>query len=144
MMNQESCIKTSNNKYFNCPALMSDGRLFTDYRPSAYVNDLIRTQNKVYDSYQYRQFMIHNATKLMDVTDKYNYMKSGCPSCKYDNIPNEASCVYNKKFGLCQPNGNDGLGQNNYASPYEDAEPYNVKLNRGMPQPMRPTGRMFK
>ena len=35
-----NCNKTSNNKYFDCPALMSDGRVFTDYRPSSYVNDL--------------------------------------------------------------------------------------------------------
>ena len=29
-----NCNKTSNNKYFDCPALMSDGRIMTDYRSS--------------------------------------------------------------------------------------------------------------
>ena len=143
-MNHQSCNKTSNNKYFHCPALMSDGRAFTDYRPSGYVNDLIRLQNNVYDSYNYRQFLIHNAIKLMDVSDKYNTIKNGCPNCTYNVIPNSSTCVYNKKVGLCQPNGNFGLGQNNVASPYEDVEPYDIKMNQRMPQPMRPTGRMFK
>ena len=41
-----NCNKTSNNKYFNCPAKMSDGRHFTDYRPSCYVNNLLRYNNK--------------------------------------------------------------------------------------------------
>ena len=60
-----TCYKTSNNKYFDCPALMSDGRIFTDYRPSAYVNDLMRVQNKVYDSYNYRQFLINNGLNVI-------------------------------------------------------------------------------
>ena len=37
--------KTSNNKYFECPARMDDGRLFTDYSPSAVLNDVIRKNN---------------------------------------------------------------------------------------------------
>lgn len=133
-----SCMKTSNNKYFDCPALMADGRAFTDYRPSSYVNDLIRVQNKVYDSYSYRQFMIHNGLKIIDLNDKYNELKNGCPSCTYSDIPNEATCVYNKQFGLCMPNGCCGLGQNNYASPYEQPDNYNPKLEEKMPYPQRP------
>ena len=29
-----------NNKYLNCPALMSDGRQFTDYRANSKVNQV--------------------------------------------------------------------------------------------------------
>ena len=73
-MDKNTCFKTSNNKYFDCPALMSDGRAFTDYRPSNYVNDMIRINNKVYDSYNYRQFLINNAANLMKVNDEYNIL----------------------------------------------------------------------
>ena len=38
------CKKTSNNKYFNCPPRMDDGRHFTDYRPNDRVNNLIRNR----------------------------------------------------------------------------------------------------
>jgi len=110
-----SCNKTSNNKYFDCPALMADGRAFTDYRPSSYVDDTIRVQNRVFDSYSYRQFLIHNGLNIMETNNKYNDMKNGCASCSYNQIPTESTCVYNKQFGLCAPNAYNGLGQNNIA-----------------------------
>lgn len=134
-----TCYKTSNNKYFDCPALMSDGRIFTDYRPSAYVNDLMRIQNKVYDSYNYRQFLINNGLNVIKTNDMYNEMKNGCGQCKYAEIKNESTCVYNKKYGLCAPNGCNGLGQNNYASPEGAAAPYNPGYQVNMPTPMRPS-----
>ena len=33
-----SCNKSSNNKFFNSAARMSDGRNFTDYRPNHEIN----------------------------------------------------------------------------------------------------------
>jgi hypothetical protein len=50
-----SCNKTSNNKYFDCPARMDDGRGFTDYRPNSTVNDMIRYSNNIMGSNEYRQ-----------------------------------------------------------------------------------------
>jgi hypothetical protein len=120
---------------------MEDGRAFTDYRPSSYVNDLIRIQNKVYDSYSYRQFMIHNGLNIIETNDKYNFLKNGCQSCTYDNIPNESTCVYNKNYGLCMPNGCNGLGQNNYASPYDQPAAYNPGYQVQMPSPTIPVNR---
>ena len=48
MNNGGVCNKTSNNKFFGCPARMDDGRHFTDYRPISYVNDLVRYSNKAH------------------------------------------------------------------------------------------------
>ena len=62
-----SCYKTTNNKYFNAPPRMSDGRHFTDYRPSHELNMKISQDNDINDSYEYRQFLIDNGEKLMDV-----------------------------------------------------------------------------
>lgn len=134
-----NCNKTSNNKYFDCPALMSDGRVFTDYRPTSYVDDLIRIQNKVYDSYSYRQFLISNGLNIIETNDKYNTMKNGCASCNYTNVSNESTCVYNKQYGLCMPNGCNGLGQNNYASPFEANEKYNPGYQTPQPYPTQST-----
>jgi hypothetical protein len=111
-----SCNKTSNNKYFDCPALMEDGRAFTDYRPNSYIDDTIRIQNRVFDSYSYRQFLIHNGLNIMKINNQQNEMKNGCSACSYNNIPTESTCIYNKQFGLCTPNANDGIGQNNISS----------------------------
>lgn len=54
-----NCNECSDSKYTSCPAKMSDGRLFTDYRPRCFTHDV----NK--NSYEYRQFMIHNAEKML-------------------------------------------------------------------------------
>ena len=62
----DTCFKTSNNKYFQCPPRMADGRHFTDYRPSNYINDLIRADNSISNSLQYRVFLQNNANTLMD------------------------------------------------------------------------------
>ena len=83
--------------------------------------------------------MIHNGLNIIELNDKYNEMKNGCPSCTYNEIPNEASCVYNKHFGLCAPNGCNGLGQNNFASPVEQGEQYNPQLQQPIPYPGRPS-----
>ena len=66
-----NCNKTSNNKYFDCPALMSDGRLMTDYRPSTTVNDMIRLNNNVKSSNEYRNFLINNASDIMNINENY-------------------------------------------------------------------------
>ena len=104
------CNKTSNNKFFNCPPIMADGRHFTDYRPNCYVNDLIRHSNKVMSSYDARQFLQANATKLMAVNSKYNVMKNGCNECSAPVIPTETKCVVNKSYSVCYPDDCNGVG----------------------------------
>ena len=65
MSNKANCNKTSNNKYFDCPARMDDGRAFTDYRSSATVDDMIRYSNNTMSSFEYRQFLINNGNEIM-------------------------------------------------------------------------------
>jgi hypothetical protein len=123
-----NCNKTTNNKYFDCPALMSDGRAFTDYRPSSYVNDLIRTTNGAYSSHVYRQYLIHNAKTLFEANNEYAKLKNGCSQCNYSQteVPTKTTCIYNRNFGLCYPNNCDGIGISNYASPEQKMIPYNI------------------
>lgn len=65
----------------DCPPLMSDGRHFTDYRPSCYVHDLILAQNNITNSYDMKMLLTHNATKLQDINHKFYTMKNACTSC---------------------------------------------------------------
>ena len=62
----DSCFKTSDNKHLQCPPRMADGRHFTDYRSSYYINDLIRADNNISNSIQYRVFLQQNADALMN------------------------------------------------------------------------------
>lgn len=80
----------SNNSYknFDCPALMTGNTpaFVTDFRPSCEVHSSIRYHNGLYDSNQYRQFMIHNAEKMMQDTRQFYTMKNGCNSCKFVHV----------------------------------------------------------
>lgn len=77
-----ACIKTSDNKYYGCPPRMSDGgRLFCDFRPSCHVNDLIKADNNISNSFQYRQFLQQNADSLMDRNRNLACTVACCTPC---------------------------------------------------------------
>ena len=97
-----SCQKTSNNKYSECPARMSDGRFCTDYRPSAYINGALKVSNNIKNSYEYRLFLQRNAETIFQLNNNLFFERNGSGSCSspYDlgKIPsnvNEITC--NKK-----------------------------------------------
>ena len=81
----------------DCPPLMSDGRLVTDYRPSCEVHDLILRQNHLKSSYDYRQFMINNAVTLMNLDRDYYINKNQCNSCRFYQVdPNGNEAYWNE------------------------------------------------
>jgi len=65
----------------DCPPLMSDGRHFTDYRPSCYVHDLILKQNGVTNSYDLKLLLTSRALELQKINRDYYEAKNGCMSC---------------------------------------------------------------
>jgi len=113
-----TCDKTSNNKYFDCPARMDDGRAFTDWRPSSSVDDMIRYSNNVMSSYEYRQFLINNGSKIMNVNMKYTEDKLGCNNCTAKPVPFQTVCNVNIKDSVCQTVDPNGVGIYNNASFY--------------------------
>lgn len=76
-----SCFKTGDNKYANCPARMADGRHFTDYRPSCHINDLVRADNGISNSFQYRRFLQENADALMNRNRQIACERNCCGPC---------------------------------------------------------------
>ena len=74
------CKKTSNNKHFDCPPRMSDGRLFTDYRSRCDVN-FLDLDNGHMDSYTYRQYLINNANEIVESRRKSLYDEVKCGPC---------------------------------------------------------------
>ena len=106
------CNKTSNNKYFDSPARMDDGRTFTDYRSSSQVDDMIRYSNNVIGSYEYRQFLIHNGNNIIKVNQQYTSDKVGCHS-NVSPIPFKNVCDVNKSCSRCHIENSNGIGLNN-------------------------------
>ena len=78
-----TCSRTSENKNRDCPARMSDGRLFTDYRMRCDVNfsKELRQVGKPNDSYNYRQFLIKNADDIMGNIRDAAYKHARCGPC---------------------------------------------------------------
>lgn len=77
-----NCYRTSNNKFFNAPPRMADGRHFTDYRPSCDANSSVRNNQQITSNHNFRMFLTHNAEKLMELHNKHNYAKNGVFQCK--------------------------------------------------------------
>lgn len=67
----------------DCPALMSDGRFLTDYRPSNDIVTLIMKQNGLHNSYEYKEFMIKNGQKIHQMTRNFYESKYPCQSCQW-------------------------------------------------------------
>lgn len=74
------CYKTSDNQHFNCPYRMADGRHFTDYRPRCLTNYAFPTDRPM-SSYEYRQYLVHNATELMQQNKRAFYKTNSCGPC---------------------------------------------------------------
>lgn len=109
-MNKQICDKTSNNKYFDCPPRMDDGRHFTDYRSSDYVNNLLRMTNGIISSYDYRQYLIHNADKIMDMNREYAQEKNDCKPCNFKPVPFRRDCDVTIKNMSCKVVNPNGIG----------------------------------
>ena len=91
-----SCYKSSNNRFFNSPSLMADGRAFTDYRPNNEINRHIEGLNNVKNTHDYRLFLIHNGENIIKKNKEYILRKSGQNKCME---PYSVELCYLKKHG---------------------------------------------
>ncbi len=138
---------TSNNKYFDCPPRMDDARHFTDYRPNRDVNNKIRHNNKIDNSYEYRMFLTNQGKQLMLLNQKYTCEKNCCStsSCKKPYnigtmLPEQQKQSCNKSSCNYKLNDIDGLGIgrvyssdpdfcNDWPKKVINGEPYNCNFN---------------
>uniref|UniRef100_A0A6C0B6S6 Uncharacterized protein n=1 Tax=viral metagenome TaxID=1070528 RepID=A0A6C0B6S6_9ZZZZ len=98
--NQAECVKSAfptiketvpksslgyntNNKYPEFPPLMADGRAVTaSYQPESVINNDIIMQNNIKSNWEYRQYLIKNAEKILEqnfrdaCNDSGSYVKS--------------------------------------------------------------------
>jgi len=109
---ENSC--KGNNKYPLCPQRMDDGRMFTDYRPRCVANYAKVDANM--NSYEYRQYMINNASKLMASNFGKHYNRSSCTPCMepYNTgtmLPEINNVTCNKSTCKVIAGDKSGLGQ---------------------------------
>lgn len=116
------CVRPSNNKYFDCPPRMSDGRLFTDYRPRCDINYMTMEPGSVMDSYAYRQYLLNNGETIMQSMRDCAQSNAKCGPCvePFDvgtmlpeqqiDVCNEKTCV-RKQVQHVPPEGGLGIGR---------------------------------
>ena len=75
------CNKLNNKTNSQCPARMSDSRIFTDYSSSCSSNLLFKNRNNLRCSHDYRMFLTNNAVKLMQGNSKNAWDINGCNLC---------------------------------------------------------------
>ena len=72
-----SCYRTSNNKHFASPPRMADGRHFTDYRANYNLNNQIKTDNGVANSFEFKAFLCDNGNNIRELNKKHAFNKNG-------------------------------------------------------------------
>ena len=86
------------NYYQQCPPMMNDGRLFTDYRSSQVREELFRYKNCVGSENEARTLRIENAENIMDTEWDLTRQKKSCFShqnCFHNHPTTRVSNVYN-------------------------------------------------
>ena len=100
---------TPANKRFvlDFPTRMNDGRQFTDFRSSGYIN--LPEQN--YTSYQYRQFLKQNAETIINNSRNINKYLSTCSTCSdYDIVKPDSPLTCKDQQCLSQIDNTVGGG----------------------------------
>ena len=112
-MSWATCYSGSNNIHFDFPPVMADGRVYSSWQPEAVVNDRIRQQENIKTSWQYRQYLTHNASEIMKINNREACSELGLPSHFQTNATPSSNVPYVFKstfdtntpgFGYCNSN----------------------------------------
>ena len=69
-----------NNFHPNSPAIMSDGRAFSNWQPTAALNEQIRVRENIQTNWAYRQYLQKNATSIIAFDQTTACQQTGCPN----------------------------------------------------------------
>jgi hypothetical protein len=86
-----------NNFYPNFPALMSDGRSFSNWQPTAVLNEQIRRRDNIKTNWDYRQYLQKNADSIIAFDQSTACQQTGCP---YAYVQTQSSYPSDLKEGF--------------------------------------------
>ena len=122
-----SCKRQTAKLDDNCPPIMSDGRLFTEWTPRC---AQVYKHSVGKNSYESRQYMINNAVDIMKTNAGEAYLKASCGPC-YENpdwntgtmLPELNVQVCNARSCTFSPYNKSGLGlRREYWNPTMESE----------------------
>lgn len=116
-MSWRTAYSGSNNLHFNFPPIMDDGRTFSSWVPGSAVNDQLRKEQNIESNWDYRQFLMHNSTNVMDANLQQCFNQSGYSNLYGQNVSN-SPFLYATVADKSQPYG------------YEESDLKNIYLSR--------------
>lgn len=92
-MSWGTCYSGSNNIHMGFPALMSDGRLYSNWDAACEMNNALKAKEGIKNNYEYRQYLIKNGSSVMQ--QNATAACDNCCACKenYNKTPR-----YNSKY----------------------------------------------
>lgn len=69
-----------NNLHFNFPANMEDGRVYSNWQPTAVINEDIRRKENIKSNWDYRSYLQQNASHIISYNHTEACAQSGCPT----------------------------------------------------------------
>lgn len=116
-----NCNKATNNKYFNCPPRMADGRMFTSYAANTDVNGKLKNKHAPKGSNEYRHYLTKNAMVLINSERLANNETNGCmnESRTSTMLAEQSQRTCDKQSCSIKMVNSDGLGTGRgyYSSP---------------------------
>ena len=105
-MSWGTCYSGSDNIHYNFPAIMKDGRLFTNWQPGTEENTNFKKYGAVDNNKKYRKYLVENADQII----KFN----------------QETSFRNTVFGvsLKNVNHNNPRGPYHYKDPFDKSQPY--------------------
>ena len=86
-----------NNFHQDFPAIMSDGRSFSNWQPTAVLNDQIRKRENIKTNWDYRQYLQKNADSIIAFDQSTACQQTGCP---YAYVQTQSSYPSDLKEGF--------------------------------------------
>jgi hypothetical protein len=127
-MSWATCYSGSNNIHFNFPPIMADGRTYSSWQPEAVVNDRIRQQENITTSWQYRQFLINNASDIMKINNQEACSDLGLPTHFQTNATPSANVPFTFKSAFDTNTPGFGYCNSNLKQPYLTREQLQARM----------------
>jgi hypothetical protein len=107
----------SNNLHFNFPPVMEDGRTFSSWVPGSSINDQLKATHNIQTNWDYRQFLTHNSSNIVDGNLQQAFYQSG-----YVNVQGQP--VSNSPFLF------SSVADKNQPYGYEESDLKNIYMSR--------------
>ncbi len=104
-MSWSTCYKGSNNIYSDFPAIMSDGRVYTEHDTSCEINNGILKNASISNNYEYRQYLINNGLDIMSQNTSSSQMDSNVKN--FSNNVTTNKYLFKSMSDKSQPLGNE-------------------------------------